>query len=50
MKNIYTYGDDRSAAMGGSFPDDATSVSMPRRELEKLQERPDNVQPVHRQT
>ena len=50
MKNIYTSGDDRSAVMGGSFPNGATSVSMSRRELEKLQERLDNSQPVHRRT
>jgi 3-methyl-2-oxobutanoate hydroxymethyltransferase len=37
----------RSAVMDGSFPDAATSVSMPPSELEKLKEGLDKLQPVH---
>lgn len=38
----------RAAVMDGSFPDAATSVSMPTAELEKLKEGLDKLQPVHR--
>lgn len=37
----------RAAVMDGSFPDQATSVSMPAAELEKLKEGLDKLQPVH---
>lgn len=37
----------RAAVMDGSFPDAATSVSMPAVELEKLKEGLDKLQPVH---
>lgn len=37
----------RTAVMDGSFPDAATSVSMPSAELEKLKEGLDKLQPVH---
>ena len=37
----------REAVMDGSFPDAATSVSMPTSELEKLKEGLDKLQPLH---
>ena len=37
----------RTAVMEGSFPDAATSVSMPKDELDKLKEGLDKLQPVH---
>ena len=37
----------RAAVMDGSFPDAATSISMPSTELERLKEGLDKLQPVH---
>ena len=37
----------RTAVMDGSFPDAATSVSMPEDELDKLKEGLEKLQPVH---
>jgi 3-methyl-2-oxobutanoate hydroxymethyltransferase len=37
----------RMAVMDGSFPDAATSVSMPALELDRLKEGLDKLQPVH---
>ena len=44
LKSLAGY---RTAVMNGSFPDQATSVSMPEVELEKLKEGLDKLQPIH---